>query len=56
MTESLQRELAIHCSLQHHNIVKVITVISTNHNYYVVQECCPGGDLRQLMADNSRMP
>jgi serine/threonine protein kinase len=45
---ALKLELAIHQSLKHPHIVLVDSIVQTNNNYYVFQEYCEQGTLRQV--------
>jgi serine/threonine-protein kinase ULK/ATG1 len=46
--EAIKQEMTIHFSLNHPNIVKVVDVIHTPKNYYIVQEYCSGGSLKKV--------
>ena len=46
--EAIKQEMKIHFSLNHQNIVRVVDIIHTPKNYYIVQEYCRGGSLKQV--------
>jgi serine/threonine protein kinase len=46
----LDNEIEIHKSLDHDCIVKLHEVIKTAHNYYLVMEYCPHGNLNEYIA------
>ena len=51
MLEAVRQELAIHSALKHKNIVQVIDLVQTAHNYYIIMEFCSGGNLRKVHID-----
>ena len=41
--------------LDSQNVVKLIDVVRTGNNYYIVSELCTGGDLKEYMKRSSAM-
>ena len=42
--------------LKSENIVELYDVLETSNNYYIVQECCYGGDFRAYLKKNKCIP
>lgn len=49
----IEKELLLHKSLAHPNIVKVIEVFEDSENIYLVQELCVGGELLERIGIQS---
>lgn len=47
LREGLMNEIKIMRDLTGNNVVRLIDVLETTNNYYIVQEYCDGGDLQQ---------
>lgn len=45
LREGLMNEIKIMRDLTGNNVVRLIDVLETTNNYYIVQEYCDGGDL-----------
>ena len=45
----LEREIEVHRSLSHPNIIKLYDVFKTSNFYYLVTEYCADGDLNVLL-------
>jgi serine/threonine protein kinase len=56
MENSLYNEIEIMKALRSPNIVKLIDVIYSNNNVYIVQEFCRGGDLRKALKKREYFP
>lgn len=47
LRDGLMNEIKIMRDLTGNNVVRLIDVLETTNNYYIVQEYCDGGDLQQ---------
>ncbi|CAD8190461.1 unnamed protein product [Paramecium pentaurelia] len=56
LREGLMNEIKIMGTLQGNNVVKLIDVLETSNNYYIVQEYCDGGDLQHLLKKKKYLP
>lgn len=45
LRDGLMNEIKIMRDLTGNNVVRLIDVLETTNNYYIVQEYCDGGDL-----------
>lgn len=45
----IQREISVLQSLKHINIISLLDVFTTNHNYYLIFEFCEYGDLKNYI-------
>lgn len=46
LLSGLMNEIKIMQALQGQNVVRLLDVLETSNNYYIVQEFCDGGDLQ----------
>jgi serine/threonine-protein kinase ULK/ATG1 len=51
----LQKEIDIMKDLDSQNVVKLIDVVRTGNNYYLVSELCTCGDLKEYMKKTVRL-
>ena len=51
----LQHEVDILHSIEHVNIVRLHDFIQTKNNFYLVFECCEGGDLSKYLKEHGPM-
>ncbi|CAD8120799.1 unnamed protein product [Paramecium sonneborni] len=56
LRDGLMNEIKIMRDLQGNNVVKLIDVLETANNYYIVQEFCDGGDLQHLLKKKKFLP
>ncbi|CAD8106591.1 unnamed protein product [Paramecium sonneborni] len=56
LREGLMNEIKIMRDLQGNNVVKLIDVLETSNNYYIIQEFCNGGDLQHLLKKKKFLP
>ena len=57
LLDLLRKEISIHKSLNHPNIVKFFDVIETEKYIYLIQEYCSGGDLSTYISQRkSKIP
>ena len=56
MENSLYNEIEIMKALKSPNIVRLIDVIYSNNNVYIIQEFCKGGDLRKALKKREYFP
>ena len=53
--ELLEKEIEIHGSLEHDNVVKLEEVIKTKDHYYLIMEYCPHGNLHEYIAQKKQL-